>query len=109
MSNKAKYMSKILACWIVTTCGVMALVYKSLALDVPIPTAQEVASWPASVVLGAVCIACVVMAYKTWSRGFELQTQGFELQRAMTSEIRAMRELLAARPCVMGKEITNQK
>jgi len=98
MSSKTKYLCKQYLLAVITFAAVAGLVCSAFAMDVPMPTPQELATWPAQVLLAAIALACVTVAYKTW-------VKSFDLQKNTTDEIRALRELLASRPCVMEADL----
>ena len=94
MSLKTKYLLKIHLLAAVSFLSLGGLVVSALGADISIPSPQELATWPAQVLLAATTIASIWFAYKTWSRSFDLQKE-------VAHEISEMRQLLASRPCVM--------
>lgn len=93
--SKRWYKTKLSLLQGVSLLAIMLLAAGAFGVDLPVPTPQELASWPASVVLGAVCIVATTIAYKSWMKVFDLQ-------KSVTQEIAALREELAARPCILN-------
>lgn len=90
----------------VSACALALLCVPSFANTVDIPTPSEIATWPAQMLLAAVAMASLFVAYKTWQHSLSCQEKASaalaQIAQSISEQVgetKRTNDLLAERPC----------
>lgn len=64
---------------------------------------ESISNWPATTVLGAVCIACLVLSYFMVKSYMKLAEQQVTAEKDRNAAVNALANELRGRPCIMNK------